>query len=428
MGVLALVRLSAQLDLGILSLLVQPIKRDLALSDGQVGLLLGFAFATFYLIVGIPMAALVDRYSRRGILATGIAVWSLMTALGGVAQNFAQLFAFRVGVGAGESVNGPATFSMISDLFPRERLPRAIAVLNLGSYAGLGLSLVLGAVVIHALSLMTMPVLPLIGQPRPWQMVFVIIGLPGLLLAVWMMLLPEPVRRGKPIGRGESVSYLGVFKFMRANWLIFLPMFGAVMLSGMESGGTQMWRPAFYERTYGWLPQQSGLAVGISQLIAAPLGLFVGIWFVERTARRRDDANMRVCAMAWAIAAPGMIASPLMPTAELAVAVGAIATFFSTMAAPTQNAAMQSVTPNALRGKLTALYLLAYTLAGQGIGPSFIAAITEHIVGGEDGLRYALAGSAAVMMPLAVLTMTFGMRHYGREIGRLKAEDALVGR
>jgi MFS family permease len=428
MGVLALVRLSAQLDLGILSLLVQPIKRDLALSDGQVGLLLGFAFATFYLVIGIPMASLVDRYSRRGILAAGIAVWSLMTALGGVAQNFAQLFAFRVGVGAGESVNGPATFSMISDLFPRERLPRAIAVLNLGSYAGLGLSLVLGAVVIHALSLMTMPVLPLVGQPRPWQMVFVIIGLPGLLLALWMMLLPEPARRGKPIVRGASVSYLGVFKFMRANWRIFLPMFAAVMLSGIESGGTQMWRPAFYERSYGWLPQQSGLAVGISQLIAAPLGLFVGIWVVERVARRNDDANLRVCGMAWMIAAPGMIASPLMPTPELAVALGAIATFFSTMAAPTQNAAMQSVTPNVLRGKLTALYLLAYTLAGQGIGPSFIAAITEHVVGSEAGLRYALAGSAAVMMPLAVITMRLGRGHYGREIARLKAEDALLAR
>lgn len=417
----ALVRLSGQLDLGILSLLVQPIKRDLALSDGQVGLLLGFAFATFYLVIGLPMASLVDRYSRRGILAAGIALWSIMTALGGVAQNFVQLFAFRVGVGAGESVNGPATFSMIADLFPRERMPRAIAVMNIGSYAGLGLSLVLGAVVIHALTLMTMPVLPLIGQPRPWQMVFVIIGLPGLLLAMWMMILPEPARRGKPIQRGDSVSYLGVFRFLGANWRIFLPMFLAVMLSGIESGGTQMWRPAFYERSYGWLPQQSGLAVGLSQLIAAPLGLFAGIWFVERVARTRNDANLRVCALAWVIATPAMIASPLMPTPQGSVIVGAIATFFSAVGAPTQNAAMQSVTPNALRGKLTALYLLAYTLAAQGIGPSFIAAITEHVVGNEGDLCFALAGSAALMMPLAGIAMALGMGPYGREIARLKA-------
>jgi MFS family permease len=425
-GVLALVRLSAQLDLGILSLLVQPIKTDLGLSDGQIGLLLGFAFASFYLVIGVPLASLVDRRSRRAILGCGVAVWSLMTALCGVAQNFWQLFACRVGVGAGEAVNGPATYSMISDLFPRERLARAIAVINLGSYAGLGLSLVLGAVVIHALSELTMPALPLIGPIRHWQMVFFIVGLPGLLLALWMMLRPEPARRGKPIGAGESVSYAGVFRFLRANWPIFLPMFAAVMLSGIESGGTQMWRPAFFERSYGWKPQQSGLAVGVSQLIAAPLGLFVGIWIVERIARRRNDANLFVCAMAWAIAAPAMIAGPLMPTAWGAVIVGAFGTFFSTMAAPTQNAAIQSVTPNALRGKLTALYLLAYTLAGQGIGPSFIAAITQHLVGDEAGLNYALAGSAAVMMPLAATVMILGMRAYGREIGRLKAEDALA--
>jgi MFS family permease len=424
MGVLALVRLSAQLDLGILSLLVQPIKKDLGLSDGELGLLMGFAFASFYVVAGVPLATLVDRRSRRGILACGVGIWSLMTALCGVAQNFWQLFAFRVGVGAGEAVNGPATYSMIADLFPRERLARAIAVINLGSVAGMGLSLVLGAVVIHALSEMTMPDLPLIGQPRHWQMVFVIVGLPGLLLALWMMLLPEPKRRGRPILRGESVSYMGVLRFVGANWPIFVPMFAAVMLSGIESGGTQMWRPAFYERTYGWKAQQSGLAVGLLQLVASPLGLFVGIWFVERVAKARDDANLAVCALAWLIAAPCMVFGPLMPTAWGSVALGAIGTFFSTMAAPTQNAAMQSVTPNALRGKLTALYLLAYTMAGQGIGPSFIAAITKYVVGDEAGLRYALAGSAAVVMPLAVIVMALGLRPYGREIARLKADEA----
>ena len=428
MAVLALVRLSAQLDLGILSLLVQPIKKDLSLTDGEVGLLLGFAFALFYLAVGVPLASAVDRHSRRAILGWGVGLWSLMTALCGVAQNYWQLFLFRVGVGAGEAVNGPATYSMISDLFPRERLPRAIAVINLGSYAGLGLSLVLGAVVIHALSEMTMPTLPLVGQIRHWQAVFFIVGLPGLLLALWMMLLPEPKRRGKLVSPGQSVSYAGVLRFLRANWPIFLPMFAAVMLSGIESGGTQMWRPAFFERSYGWKPQQSGLMVGMSQLIACPLGLFVGIWVVERVGRRRDDANVLVCACAWALATPALVAGPLMPTAWGSVIVSAIGTFFSTMSAPTQNAAMQSVTPNALRGKLTALYLLVYTLAGQGIGPSFIAAITEHVVGDEAGLSYALAGSAAVVMPIAVITMLLGARPYARDIARLKAEEAAAGR
>jgi MFS family permease len=419
------VRLSAQLDLGILSLLVEPIKADLQLGDGQVGLLLGFAFASFYLALGVPLAALVDRYSRRAILAVGVAVWSLMTALSGLAQSFAQLFAFRVGVGAGESVNGPATYSMIADLFPRERLPRAIAVINLGSVAGLGLSLVLGAVVIDALSAMTMPVLPLVGQVRHWQMVFFMVGFPGLLLAGLMMTLPEPVRRGRAGGVAPArVPLSGVLRFLAANWPFFLPMFLGLTLSAIESGGTAMWRPAFLQRSYGWTPQQAGLAIGITQLIAQPIGLFLGAWLAERLAKRNDDANLRVVVIAWILATPFAVAGPLLASPELAVGAAALAGMLAMMGAPTQNAALQSVTPNEMRGQLTALYLLTYVLAGQGIGPSFIAAVTEHVVGDEAGLRYALAGSAAVMMPLAVVVMWLGVRAYGREITRLKAAEA----
>jgi len=432
MGVLSLVRLSAQLDLGILSLLVEPIKHDLHLSDGQVGLLLGFAFALFYVVLGVPLAALVDRWSRRMILFCGVIVWSLMTAMTGLAQNFVQLFLCRVGVGAGESVNGPATYSLISDLFPRERLPRAIAVLNLGSMAGLGLSLVLGAVVIHALSSITMPVLPVVGQVRHWQLVFFLVGLPGLLLALLLLAVGEPIRRGRAAvllaqAAGEKpqrMSFAAVVSHLLRHWRLFLPMFLGLALSAIESGGTAMWRPAFFQRTYGWTPQQAGMATGIAQIIAAPIGLFIGAWLSERLARTRDDANLRVVVIGWGLAIPFVIAGPLMPSADLAVLCGAMSIICSMMGTPTQNAALQSVTPNMMRGQITALYLLTYTLAAQGIGPSFIAAVTEFGMRDEGALRYSLAASAAVMMPLALLVMLWGLKPYGREISRLKALEA----
>lgn len=432
MGVLALVRLSAQLDLGILSLLVEAIKADLDLSDSQIGLLLGFAFAFFYVFVGVPLATLVDRYSRRAILAIGVTVWSLMTACTGLAQNFAQLFACRVGVGAGESVNGPATYSMIADLFPREKLPRAIAALNMGSMIGLGLSLVLGAVVIKALSHMTMPSLPWIGPVRPWQMVFFLVGLPGLLLALLMMSVPEPARRGATRAQlaartGRKIGFIVVLRHLAANWRFFLPMFLGLAIAGMESGGTAMWRPAFFQRAYGWSAQQAGLVTGIAQLVAAPLGLIAGAWLSERFARTRDDANLRVVAIAWTLAIPFAVAGPLMPSADLAVLFGGLSTFAAMMGTPTQNAALQSVAPGPMRGQITALYLLTYTLAVQGAGPSFIAAITDFIIRDEAGLRYALAGSAAIMLPLALLVMLLGVRPYGREIARLKALEARQG-
>lgn len=426
MAVLAGVRLSAQLDLGILSLLVQPIKTDLGLSDSQIGLLLGLAFALFHTVVGVPLAGLVDRYSRRAILAVGVAFWSLMTAFTGLANSFMQLFWFRVGVGAGEAVNGPATYSMIADLFPRERLARAISMINLGTIAGGGLSLILGAIVIKALAHMTMPTLPVVGQLKHWQMVFFIVGLPGLLLAAAMMMIPEPKRRSQAgrTGADKNADLREVLAYLRANWQFFLPMFAAVALMGIESGGTGMWRPAFFQRTYGWSAQQVGMTTGIIQLIAGPLGLLIGSWLAERLARRRDDANLRVVTIAWLFAIPFAVAGPLMPTGELSLACGGFGTMFSMMGAPTQNAAMQSVAPGHMRGRITALYLLIFSLASQGIGPSFIAGITDFVLHDDTALRYALAFSAAVMMPVALAVMALGVRPYGREITRIKQMEA----
>jgi MFS family permease len=414
---LALVRLSAQLDAGVMALLVEPIKKDLGLSDSAVAPLLGLAFTLFHLGLAVPMAVLADRWSRKTLLALGVTVWSLMTAACGLANSFTGLFWARVGVGAGESVNGPPTYSMIADLFPRERLARAISVMNLGSIGGRGLSLVIGAVVIQMLAHSELPTLPLIGRPRHWQAVFFLVGLPGLAIALTVYFLPEPVRRGL---RGQSANVLTVLRHIAANRRYFLPLFAAVMLGGMESGGSAQWRPSFFVRTYGWTAQQAGFVSGISELVTGPLGLFLGTMLAERFARRQTDGELRVVAIGWACATPCMIVAPLVDNVWLSVALFALSGMFAMMSAPTQNAALQSVTPNEMRGQLTALYLLAYTLASQGVGPSFIAAITNGLVQDEALLRYALAGSAAVVMPLAVVVMLLGARPYGREIARLK--------
>lgn len=421
MAVLALVRMSAQLDLSILSLLVEPIKKDMALSDGQIGLLLGLAFAVFYLGLGVPLSKLVDNYSRKTILAVGVAFWSLSTAMTGFAHNFVQLFLCRAAVGAGESVNGPATFSMIADMFPRERLARAIAVLNMGSVAGTAIAMIFSAFVIHWLETIEMPTLPILGTPRPWQAVFFIIGLPGLFFALMMYSLPEPARQG---GKAKAETFGDILRFMKLHWALFTPLFAALLISGIESGGAAMWRPAFLTRTYGWSPAQVALVSGIISLVTGVIGVFLGSFLSERLARKYDNANLRVVLTGWIIAAPCMIAYPLVADPWVSVTISGLASMASLMGAPTQNAALQSVVPGRMRGQITALYLLTYTLAGQGIGPSFIAAITEHVVGDEAGLRYALAGSAAVMMPLAILILMAGLKPYAGAIAQLKRQEA----
>ena len=152
------------LDRGILNLLVEPIKADLHLSDVQISMVMGFAFVAFYVILGLPIARLVDYKSRKVILAVGIGIWSLMTAACGLANSFWPLFGARVGVGVGEACSGPGTFSLLSDYFPKDKLPRAIAALNFGYTTGNGLALIIGGGVIAFLSTLPPVVLPGIGQ------------------------------------------------------------------------------------------------------------------------------------------------------------------------------------------------------------------------------------------------------------------------
>jgi MFS family permease len=422
--VVALVRLSAQLDAGILSLLVEPIKHDLALSDSQLGLLLGFAFALVYAVLGVPLSTFVDTRSRRAILAIGVVCWSLATAITGLAQTFAQLFLCRVGVGAAESINGPATYSLIGDYFPREKLPRAIAAMILGTIAGTGLSLILGAVVIGALAHLPRLTVPGIGEIRQWQLVFVVMGLPGLVFAALMLTVPEPPRRVLAASQASGVPDAKLFAYLFRHWRVFAPLFLGLIFSSIVAGGNGAWQPAFFHRSYGWSPQQAGLATGIAQLAGAPIGLFLGAWLAERLMRRSDDANLRVVQISWLGAMPFMIAAPLMPTPYLATACLFCSSMFAMMAAPTQNAALQSVVPGDLRARITALYLLTYVVAGQGIGPSVTATVTDFVLRDEQALRYALAGAAAVLMPLAVLAISAGIAPYGREVTRLKALEA----
>ena len=422
--VVALVRLSAQLDAGILSLLVEPIKHDLSLSDSQLGLLLGFAFALVYAVLGVPLSTFVDTRSRRAILAIGVVCWSLATAITGLAQTFVQLFLCRVGVGAAESINGPATYSLIGDYFPREKLPRAIAAMILGTIAGTGLSLILGAVVIGALAHLPHLTVPGIGAIRQWQLVFVIMGLPGLVFAGLMLTVPEPPRRVLAATQASGVPDARLFGYLARHWRVFVPLFLGLILSSIVAGGNAAWHPAFFHRTYGWTPQQAGYATGLAQLLGAPIGLFLGAFLAERLLRRGDEANVRVVQISWAAAMPFMIAAPLMPTPYLATACLFLSSMFAMMAAPTQNAALQNVVPGELRARITALYLLTYVVAGQGIGPSLTAAVTDFVLRDEHLLRYALAGTTAVMMPLAVLAISWGIKPYGREVSRLKALEA----
>jgi MFS family permease len=419
-GVFALALTINFLDRGILVLLIGPIKHDLNLSDVKASLLIGFAFVFFYLFLGLPIARLVDTKSRRLIIGCGIALWSLMTAFCGLAQNFVQLFIARIGVGVGEACNGPATFSMLADLFPRNKLPRAIAVLNFGFVAGTGLAMLLGGAVIHFVSTMPPISLPFFGILRPWQITFIIVGIPGMLVALLFTTIAEPARRGLLAGApARTLPVRDVWKYMRDNRAAYGPMFLGLAFNVVVAFGNQAWTPAFFTRTHGWTPVQAGVTPGIVVICTAPFGLLVGSYLSEWfTKKGYADSNMRVTLIGIALASPCGALFPLMPTPELAVAMLSLQLFFAMFVPGPLNAALQIITPNQMRGQATALFLFVFNVVGFGVGPTFVASLTDYVFHDEAMLRYSMALTAATMGTASVVTIWLGLKGYGEAVKR----------
>ncbi len=294
------------LDRGIITLLVPSIKADLALSDFQMSLLIGFAFIFFYVFPGPAGGALRRCRPRRTIIGVGIALWSAATALCGLAHNFWQLFVARIGTGVGESCGGPATYSMLSDLFPPHKLPRAIAVMSFGFMVGTGLSLIIGGAIIHFLQNVPPLVLPVVGLLKTWQMTFLLVGLPGLAVSALVFTLPEadPPRPHGDSGPQGAEIHLGAGQrraalSLRQSRRIRTDDAGA-RLHTILSIGTLSWGPAFYGRTFGWSMTQVGLISGLVILVVWPVGAMFGSWLAERWYKQgRNDANLRVTL--WAI-------------------------------------------------------------------------------------------------------------------------------
>jgi MFS family permease len=416
------------LDRGILTLLVEPIKRDLQLSDTQMSLIMGFAFVAFYAVVGLPIARLVDIYSRRVILGVGIALWSGMTAMCGLAQTFWQLFAARLFVGVGEACNGPATFSMLSDLFPREKLPKAISVLNIGFVFGQGIALIVGGTVIGMIARLPEIQVPLLGAVKPWQVTFLAVGLPGLIVAALMMTVREPARRGLIAvpGAGSpqrpgTLPVREIVRFMFENRRAYAPLYLGLAVHAVMLVGIISWLPAFFVRVHGWDIAQFGQVLGLIMLVISPLGLMLGGYLAEWFARKGyDDANMRVVVIAATLSLPPLILFPLVADPWVAIVLLAFQNFILAIAPGPQNAALQIITPNQIRGQVTALFLFVFNIIGFGFGPTFIALITDYVLHSEARLGEAMALAAAVMGPLAAFIFWRGLRHYGAAVARAR--------
>jgi MFS family permease len=405
-------------DAQVFGIMAQRIKVDFHLTDEQLGFLIGPANIIFYVLVGIPMARLVDIYPRKIVLACGIAMIGGITALGGLAQSFTQLFFSRMLVGAGGSAHAPGSYSMLADYFPPAKVPRAIGFLQLGFIGGNTLGLLVGGQLISLAT--TWPVMQWLGlQIHGWQWVLMMVGAPGLVISGLLLLAKEPPRRGAA-AQGSSLPMKALFRELRSRSGIYLPMFVGLALSATESLGLAAWRAPFLIRTYGWTEAQIGRWMGLVFLVSSLIGAVSGTVFVEWLAKRHKDANLRAASILFAIAAPCEILAPLMPSAALSLVFLGGASICGLASAVPQNAAIQRITPNQLRGQVTAVYLFMFIAFGA-LGGQLIGSVTQRVFHSDADLWKSLALTASILMPLATLSISLGIKPYGREVQRLEA-------
>lgn len=413
--VLAVLYWLSVLDRFIISLLVGPIKADLGLSDTQFGLLNGFAFAITFCLFGLLAGAVTDRFSRRWVIFTGVSIWSISTAVCGAAQNFWHLMFARIGVGAGEAALSPSATSMLTDLFPRERLTSAIAIYSIGSTVGSGCAYLFGGTIVEMVSKTSTVTLPLLGEMRSWQAVFFLVGIPGALLSLLIFTVPEPLRRGTRAAMGSwafvGTAYRDLMRFVGGQRRFFLCHYIGFAFASAIVSGLGTWYPAFMGRTFGWHSGQIGLALGITIASAGIVGAVLCGRCVDAMVRRgRRDAQLLWYAGCLVVATPlGVIATT---SSNPWVFVGCIWVFLTLTGSlgTCAHTALNLVTPGALRGTGVAFFSATAGLVGAGAGPLLIALVSDQVFHDEAAIGLGMATMIAVCCPAAAIALMLGCK------------------
>jgi MFS family permease len=387
-GLLMVAYTSSFVDRQIMSLLVEPIRADLEITDTEFSLLAGLAFSIFYSVMGLPLGWLADRMSRRMIILIGMIAWSVMTALCGLATSFIALFLARMGVGIGEAALSPAAYSLISDYFPPDQRARAISAYAMGPYLGSGLALIIGGQVIEIASRMGPYTIEGLGTFAPWQLVFYAVGLPGIIIALLFLLIREPERRGL----APQSTDLGLVSFIGHRRLLFLLLFLGFSVFGIAGISFLVWIPAVAIRVHGWTPGDIGFAYGTILLLLSVPGVYVGGWISDQlTVRGKIDAPLIVAIVVMLSLAPLVVITPILGNMTALLTSLAVVSFGFGMLNGLPGTTLQLVVPNQLRGQIIAAYFLIGTMMSLGIGPTIVAFVSDTLLGGPSQIGVALS-------------------------------------
>lgn len=419
-GLLTLGYFLSYLDRYILSLLVEPIKNDFSLSDTQVGLLLGAAFAVFYATMGIPLGWLADNMKRKNLVAIGMLVWSMATCLSGYTKNFVGLFAARAMVGAGEAALSPCAMSIISDMFPEGKRGRAIAVYSCALTIAAATSYYLGAKLLEWATVTDTTGMVLIDGLRPWQVVLVLVGLPGIILSIFMFFTKEPKRRvSVHEGQGEprKVKFSQTIEYYKENLGAFLGvcLLVSVMTTIVYSQG---FIAAMFERTWGWTPSEFGVRYSIGVLVFGPPSILLGGWLIDKLhSDGHQDAGFKVLKIGLYLMVPINFIFPLMPTGWSAMIGAYLGLIGSSLVTAAGVPALLKIIPGQIRGQSVAIYYMIISMCGLLLGPTSVGIISDAL-GDTSLLRYAVAAIPAFYGSLALLFLPYISRKYKDQIAK----------
>jgi MFS family permease len=395
------------IDRLIIAILLEPIKNDLGVSDTAMGLLTGFAFSIFYALFAIPIARLADQHSRRDILAAGIGLWSLMTALCGFAQNYAQLLLARMGVGVGEAAGVAPSHSLISDYFAPARRARAFGIYSSAIYLGVTCGLVLGGVLTHLFS---------------WRVAFVVVGLPGLIVALIVRLtVREPVRGCFDASQGEVAQSLPVvMRFIRGQRAYLYLAIGLSFVA-VSSNAFNVWVPAFLGRVHAIGIAQIGISLGVLKGAFGVVGALCGGWLADQMSRQDVTWHLRIPAIVNFAGAFLLVLFVFAHELIVAFALYAAGTVLVGMTFGPVFALAQNLTPARMRAVAASIVLALTTLFGQGGGPFMVGALNDVIgvAKGPEAVRFSLAIAAAANL-IAAGFFWRGSKHIREDLARLR--------
>jgi MFS family permease len=401
------------IDRQILSLMVGPIREDLAISDFQISLLQGASFVIFYTTLGMPLGWLADRYRRTTIVGVGAIVWSLATAASGLVRSFGGLFGARIVVGAGEAALSPAAFSLLADVFPAQRLARAIGIFTLAIPLGAGLGFIISGTIIASISELGPVHWPIIGAVQPWQTVFLVVGLPGALLGLTLLCMREPARRAsvnQTTGEDASPPFGWAVAQVWRRRVTYRPIFTSLTFLSIAGYAMLNWYPTFLIRRYGLNIGQVGLLVGCLYIVCGIVGT-IGAPLVSEFLLKRGhtDANLRTVMWVGLVLAPCAVIGTLVGDLRLAVLIALPAVVMLNAGYGVASAELQIVTPNRMRGVTSALLLLCSNLAGLALGSSLVPIVTDFVFQNDQMVGYSVAIIVGPSAALAAWSASKGL-------------------